>query len=83
MPMDMLDEEETDPALDGEASKMAMQEIMALLQRAQSERLRSKMPKPEAPQVDPATESPPVDDQDVLAQLAEMLGAEDPDKAAL
>lgn len=82
MPMDMLDEEETDPALDGEASKMAMQEIMALLQRAQSERLRSKMPKPASAQVDPTIEAPPADDQDVLAQLAELLGDEEPDKAA-
>lgn len=79
--MDMMDEEE-DPSLSGEASRMAIQEIMGLLKQAQAERLRSKLPKAEAAQPDPAVESPPGDDQDVLAQLAELLGDEDPDKAA-
>jgi hypothetical protein len=74
-------EDEDDPALEGEASKMAMADIMALLQRARGARLRSKMPKP-AEAAPGVAGAPDDNDQDALAQLAAMLGAEDPDKAA-
>lgn len=80
MPLDMnMKDEEEDPSLDGEASKMAIAEIMALLQQARGQRLRSKLPKPAEPA--PDASAPAGDDSDVLAQLAEMLGAEDPEKA--